>query len=108
MPRSCPTWATRLFNRRARKSAREEQHARIRPQQGETPALGQRGRGTGQQLCHRHEHRHPRQALAAPLGAVAALIDPERRLHHRRQRCHPRLGLNHEAAERHTTGLTAR
>jgi hypothetical protein len=110
MPISWPIRAATLFNRRARKSAREEQHARIRPQQGETPALGQgvQHRGVGHQPCHRDEHRHARQALAAPLRAVAALIHPQRCLHHLRERCHPGLGLEQEAAERHTTGLTAR
>ena len=99
-----------LFNRRARESAREEQHARTRPHQGETPALGQgvQHRCVRHQPCHRHEHRHARQALAARLRAVAALIHPERCLHHLRDRCHPGLGLDHEAAERHTIGLTAR
>ena len=102
--------AATLFNRRARKSAREDQHARIRPQQGETPTLGQgvQHRCVRHQPCHRHQHRHARQALAATLRAVAALIDPERCLHHRCDRYHPGLGLDHEAAERHATGLTAR
>jgi hypothetical protein len=110
MPRSWPIRAATVFNRRARKSARKDQHARARPHQGETPALGQgvEHRCVRHQPCHRHEHRHARQALAARLAAVAALIDPERCLHHRRKRCHPGLGLDHEAAERHTTGLTAR
>jgi hypothetical protein len=110
MPRSWPIRAAMLFNRRARESAREEQHARTRPHQGETPALGQgvQHRCVRHQPCHRHEHRHARQALAARLRAVAALIHPERCLHHLRDRCHPGLGLDHEAAERHTTGLTAR
>jgi len=110
MPRSWPIRAARLFNRRARKSAGKDQHARIRPQQGETPALGQgvQHRRVRHQPCHRDEHRHPRQALAARLRAVAALIHPERCRHHLRERCHPGLGLEQEAAERHTTGLTAR
>jgi hypothetical protein len=109
MPRSWPIRAGTVFNRRARKSARKDQHARIRPQQGETPALGQPvyGHLPKYQLRQRQEHRHARQALAAPLRAVAALIHPERCLHHLRHRCHPGLGLDHEAAERHTTGLTA-
>jgi hypothetical protein len=98
--------AATLFNRRARESAGKDQHARIRPRQGETPALGQRRR-TRHQLRHREEHCHARQALAARLRAVAALIDPERCLYHLRHWCHPGLGLDHEAAERHTTGLTA-
>jgi hypothetical protein len=102
--------AATVFNRRARESAGKEQHARMRPQQGETPALGQGvgHRCVGHQPCHRHQHRHARQALAAPLAAVAALVHPERCLHHLRERCHPGPGLDHEAAERHTTGLTAR
>jgi hypothetical protein len=110
MPRSWPIRATTAFDRRARESAGKDQHARIRPHQGETPALGQglQHRCVRHQPCHRHEHRHARQALAAPLRAVAALIDRERCLHHLRERCHPGLGLDHEAAERHTTDLTAR
>jgi hypothetical protein len=110
MPRSSPIRATTAFDRRARESAGKEQHARIRPQKGETPALGQgvHHRCVRHQPCHRHQHRHARQALAASLRAVAALIDPERCLHHRRERCLPGLGLDHEAAERHTTDLTAR
>jgi hypothetical protein len=102
--------AATLFNRRARKSAGKDQHARIRPQQGETPALGQgvRHRCVRHLPCHRHEHRHARQALAAPLRAITPFVHPERCLHHLRERCHPGLGLEHEAAERHTTGLTAR
>jgi hypothetical protein len=110
MPRSWPIRAATVFNRRARKSAREHQHARARPQKGETPALGQgvRNRCVRHPPRHRHEHRHARQALAARLRAVAALIHPECCLHHRRERCHPGLGLDHEAAERRTTGLTAR
>ena len=110
MPGSWPIRAARLFNRRARKSAREEQHARVRPHQGETPTLGQRvrGRRARHQLSHREEHRHTRQAFAARLRAVAAFVHPERCLHHLRDWCHPGLGLDHEAAERHTTGLTAR
>jgi hypothetical protein len=110
MPRSSPIRATTAFDRRARESAGKDQHARARPHQGETPALGQgvRHRCVRHQPCHRHEHRHARQTLAASLGAVAALIHPERCLHQLRERCHPGLGLDHEAAERHTTGLTAR
>ena len=110
MPRSWPRRAATLFNRRARESARKDQHARARPHQGETPALGQgvHHRCVRHQPCHRHQHRHARQALAAPLRAVAALIHPKRCLHHLRERCHPGLGLDYEATERHTTGLTAR
>ena len=110
MPRFWPIRATTLFNRRARKSAGKNQHARIRPHQGETPALGQHVRGprARHQLRHRNEHRHARQALAAPLRAVAPFVHPERRLHHLPERCHPGLRLDQEAAERHTTGLTAR
>ena len=110
MPGSWPRWAMRLFNRRAREAARKDQHARARPQQGETPALGQcrRCRDTRHQRRHRHQHRHARQTLAARLRAVAALIDRERCLHHLCDRDHPGLGLEHEAAERHTTDLTAR
>jgi len=102
--------AATLLNRRARESAGKDQHARTRPQQGETPALGQgvQHRCVRHQLCHRHQHRHARQALAARLAAVAALIHPARRLHHLREHRHPGLGLDQEAAERHTTGLTAR
>jgi hypothetical protein len=79
MPRSWPIRAATLFNRRARKSAGKDQHARIRPQQGETPALGQPvyGHLPNHQLRQRQEHRHARQALAALLAAVAALVNPE-------------------------------
>jgi hypothetical protein len=110
MPRSCPIRAATLFNRRARKSAGKEQHARIRPQQGETPALGQRAsaRRARHQLRQRQEHRHARQALVALLAAVAALVNPECGLHHLRERCHPGLSLEHEAAEWRATGRTAR
>ena len=110
MPGSWPRRARTLLNRRAREAARKDQHARARPQQGETPALGQcrRCRDTRHQRRHRHQHRHARQTLAARLRAVAALIDRERCLHHLCDRDHPGLGLEHEAAERHTTGLTAR
>jgi hypothetical protein len=110
MPRSSPIRATTAFDRRARESAGKDQHARARPHQGETPALGQgvRHRYVRHQPYHRDEHRHACQALAAPLRAVAALIHPERCLHHRRHRFHPGLGLEQEAAERHTTGLAAR
>jgi len=110
MPRSWPIRAATVFNRRARKPAREDQHARIRPQQGETPALGQgvQHRCVRHQPCHREEHRHARQALATPFRAIAALIHPERCLHHLRDRRQPGLGLDHEATERHTTRLTAR
>jgi hypothetical protein len=101
--------ATTLFNRRARKSARKDQHAQIRPQQGETPALGQPvyDHLPNHQLRQRQQHRHARQALAALLAAVAALIDPEGFLHHLCNRCYPGLGLHNQAAERHTTALTA-
>jgi hypothetical protein len=109
MPGSWPTRATTVFDRRARKSARKDQHARIRPQQGETAALSQPGYGylPNHQLRQRQQHRHARQALAALLAAVATLIDPEGFLHYLRNRWYPGLGLDHEAAELHPTGFSA-